>query len=170
MQVPFLFSGPIPVYADQVLLCRSNPVYADQAPVYPDPVPVYSTPTLFTQTISLFAQSSSLFADPVPVYSDPDPVNSVSALFTQAPSLSAEALALCSVPTAWAKQQSRGQVSVRLTSPSSHAGAGLKLSQGPVVEGRCWKPPAQNLAKTAPSSLKVVVLPLTSTKRSTTCF
>lgn len=48
-------------------------------------------------------------------------------------------------------------------------GAGLTLSQGPAVEGRCGKPPAQNPAKAAPSSPKAVVLPLTSTKRSTTC-
>lgn len=150
MQVPFLFSGPIPVYADQVLLCRSNPVYADQAPVYPDPVPVYSTPTLFTQTISLFAQSSSLLADPVPVYSDPDPVNSVSALFTQAPFLSAEALALCSVPTAWAKQQSRGQVSVRLTSPSSHGGRGSSCPRGLLWRGGAGSLPPRTWLRLLP--------------------
>lgn len=74
MQVPSLLAAPVPVYSDQVLLCRSNPVYADQAPVFPDSVSVYSVPTLFMQTTSLFAQTTSLFADPVPVYSDPDPV------------------------------------------------------------------------------------------------
>lgn len=74
VQVPSLLAAPVPVYADQVLLCRSNPVYADQAPVFPDSVSVYSIPTLFMQTTSLFAQTTSLFADPVPVYPDPDPV------------------------------------------------------------------------------------------------
>lgn len=75
MQVPSLLAAPVPVYADQVLLlCRSSPVYADQAPVFPDSVSVYSIPTLFMQTTSLFAQTTSLFADPVPVYPDPDPV------------------------------------------------------------------------------------------------
>lgn len=148
---PSLFSDRVPVYADQVLLCRSNPVYVDQAPVYPDSVSVYSIPTLFMQTTSLCAQTTSLFVDPVPVYPDPDPLKLNPSLVYPGPH------SCLQKPWRFAESQLPGTSSrpegwfpfVWLaTRPSQGLGSGYP--QGPAMEGRCCEPLPRTLLRFLP--------------------
>lgn len=166
-QVPSLFADPLFM---QIRCC------------YADPALFMQMKALFTQILSLFTQIPSCLCRLYPCLHRPRPCsptlslftltptlfNSIPALFTQAPIPATEPLAVCRALTAWDKQaRELLSVSLALMGPQVNLPC-PELS--PCCQG--WvvlEAPSQNRAEAAASSFKAVALPLTSTKRSTTC-